>query len=84
MLANIIYEASKCVLEIFVATSTKYHKMVIAMLNTYILGRLSSLAVIFTIEDAMRLFLEIAFLLLPLLVIGQDKVALKFLFLASC
>ena len=54
------------------------------MLNTYILGRLSSLAVIFTIEDTMRLFLEIAFLLLPLLVIGQDKVALKFLFLASC
>ena len=57
------------------------------MNNTYILGRISSLFVSFKIEDTMKFFQEVAFLLLPLLAVGQipfDEVTMKFLHLASC
>ena len=58
-----------------------------AVHNTYILGSISSLSVSFKIEDTMRIFKEIAFLLLPLLVVGQiwdERVTLKFLGLPFC
>ena len=41
--ANISYWTSKCLLEKFITTYTEYSKTWIALPNTYILGRLSSL-----------------------------------------
>ena len=58
-------------------------KFLKAMHDPYILMKFSSLFVSFKREDTMRFFQEMAFLLLPLLVAGQE-VTLKFLCLASC